>query len=82
MGKDKEIEECRRIIQYLEHENRRLRTENMELQVPAEQVVKEFVEILLSIFWEEYKEEAIKIKDLHSVVKDVAKVHFGVEIDK
>lgn len=43
---------------------------------------KNFAETLITLLWEENKGETITIKDLHNVIKDVAKAQYGVGVEK
>lgn len=46
------------------------------------ETTKEFTKTLISLLWEEEKGETITIKDLHSVIRSVAKLQYGVEVDE
>lgn len=40
-----------------------------------------FAKILVSAIWAEKKDEKIRIKDVHDTVRDILRMHFGVELE-
>ena len=42
--------------------------------------VKEFATTLISVIWEEEKDETIRIKDLHGVIRDIANAQYRVNL--
>lgn len=45
------------------------------------QTAKEFAEILMSVLWEEEKDETIRIEDVHRVIRDVVRSKYCVEVE-
>lgn len=78
-------------INRLKAENRRLKAYDHErdmqlharlIESTRKDTAENFAETLIALLWEENKGETITIKDLHTVIKDVAKAQYGVEVDK
>lgn len=40
-----------------------------------------FAKILISAIWEEKKGEKIKIKDVHDTIRDILRMHFGIDLE-
>lgn len=57
----------------------RLKAEKEQIR---KDTAKNFAETLIALLFEENKGETITIKDLHTVIKDVAKAQYGVEVDE
>lgn len=45
------------------------------------ETAKEFATTLISVIWEEEKDEKIRIKDVHGVIRDILNSEYGVEVE-
>ena len=52
-----------------------------ELKQAHKETAREFAKTLMSVIWEEEKDETIRIKDVHGVIRDIARSKYGVEVE-
>ena len=45
------------------------------------ETAREIAKTLISVLWEEEKDETIRIKDVHRVIRDVVGSQYGVEVE-
>ncbi len=58
-----------------------LRQEFARNKVVAKEAVTDFAQTLISLFWEEEEGETVRRKDVQSVIRDVLRAHYKVEIE-
>lgn len=46
------------------------------------ETAREIAKTLISVLWEEEKDETIRIKDVHRVIRDVVGSQYGVEVEE
>lgn len=53
----------------------------INLKKAEQEAVREFATIIISITFEDEKDEKMKIRDFHDTMRDVLRMHFGIELE-